>query len=99
MLYMLLGYEGQMPLHSQFKELPPFIHLLPTSIVCAWCIALMAVCAMALVVKVTNAQPGKRRVKNSLIHSFIYLETVPEQLPCAKYHASNTDNVPAFGGL
>lgn len=29
--------------------------------VCAWCIALIAVCAMALVVKVTNAQPGERK--------------------------------------
>lgn len=30
-----------------------------TSMVCAWCIALIAVCAIALVVKVTKAQPGK----------------------------------------
>lgn len=38
-----------------------------TSMVCAWCIALIAVCAMALVVKVTNAQPGERTKKSQVI--------------------------------
>lgn len=51
----------------------PFVHLPPTSMVCAWCIALIAVCAMALVVKVTNAQPGERRVNSSSIRLMIYL--------------------------
>lgn len=42
------------------------------SMVCAWCIALIAVCAMALVVKVTNAQPrlspsGPRNIRHSSI--------------------------------
>lgn len=41
-----------------------------TSIVCAWCIVLIAVCAMALVVKVTNAQPGERTKRNQVIHYF-----------------------------
>lgn len=36
--------------------------------VCAWCIALIAVCAMALVVKVTNAQPGERTKRNQVVH-------------------------------
>lgn len=35
--------------------------------VCAWCIALIAVCAIALVVKVTNAQPGERTKRNQVI--------------------------------
>lgn len=39
-----------------------------TSMVCAWCIALIAVCAMALVVKVTNAQPGERTKRNQVVH-------------------------------
>ena len=44
--------------------------------VCAWCIALIAVCAMALVVKVTNAQPGERRANSSSIHLMIYLTDI-----------------------
>lgn len=66
---LLLGFEGQMSQHPQAEELPPCIHLFPTSMVCAWCIALIAVCAMALVVKVTNAQPDKR--ERSVTHSFV----------------------------
>lgn len=68
--------------------------------VCAWCIALIAVCAMALVVKVTNAQPGKRRINNSSIHLFNYLSDLHllSTYCVPKYHASNTDVVPAFRG-
>lgn len=36
--------------------------------VCAWCIALIAVCAMARVVKVTNAQPGEERRRKQVTH-------------------------------
>ena len=55
---------------------PPFHPPAPTSMVCAWCIALIAVCAMALVVKVTNAQPGERRANSSSIHLMIYLTDI-----------------------
>lgn len=42
--------------------------------VCAWCIALIAVCAMALVVKVTNAQPGKKRANNAFIRLLVDID-------------------------
>lgn len=64
--------------------------------VCAWCIALIAVCAIALVVKVTKAQPEKG-IQSKLSSSISKLS--PEQRNISKTSQLNIRGMYVYAEL